>query len=182
MDATLGALKDVDASPLSVVFVGIGTKVNLSGLSQIGSVNKNAGLRDNVRYVHYETDMDQQLLTKAALKDIPIQLETYFIGKNMYPERAHDVEEIIVLPYHKVADIEVPMVINETTGEVTVTADVKPPNTNDVKTKLTLSELKRIGKQINANPTFRTIKQNINAKTIRQARYKINRMVGQKIL
>jgi hypothetical protein len=182
MDATVRALKDVDDAPMSVVFVGIGSNVELTGLSQIGITHLSAGSRDNVQYVHYETDVAQQSLTKAALQNIPKQLENYFVGKKIYPEPAQVTEEITVLPYSAVHDIEVPMVINEATGEATVTADVKPPNNNDVKTKFTLAELKRIGKQINANPTFRTIKRNINAKTIRQARYKINRMVGQKIL
>ena len=52
---------------------------------------------------------------------IPMQLEEYFLRNNIHPDRTHVKEEIDVLPYSQVTDIEVPIVVNAATGEITVT-------------------------------------------------------------
>jgi Copine len=177
----LKAIQDVNDAPLSIVFIGIGKGTDLAELAAIVQPQKGVACRDNIRYVPCEVGGDRQNLAKLALQDIPRQLEEYFLSKNIHPDPTHAKDEIDVLPYSPVTDIEVPMEINAATGEISVTDDVKPP-THDFTTKVTLAELKRLGQKINANPTFGRIKRNINAKAVRQARYKINRLVGQNIL
>lgn len=176
------ALKDVDGAPLSVVFIGIGTGVDLEVMKGIENSRKSAGCRDNVRFVHYRADFDPQQLSLAALQDIPSQLEAYFIGKNIHPGPPYVAEEISVLPYISTEDIEVPMVINQATGEVTVTADVKPPDHHEATTGTALAEIKKFGKKINQNKTFQRIKHNVNSQAIYKAKCKVNRIVGHSIL
>lgn len=166
---------------MSVVFIGIGNGEDLNGLDDMVKTYKGLGCRDNVRYVPYGADENHQNLAKLALHDIPKQLEEYFLGKNFHPDPAQVQNEIAVLPYSPLTDIEVPMVFNSTTGEATVTGGVNPA-THDFSTKVTLAELRRLAQKINANPTFRRVKSNISANSIRKARYKINRLVGQNIL
>jgi Copine len=176
------ALKEVNDAPLSVVFIGIGAAADLEGLKGIENSHKSSGCRDSVRFVQYRTDMDPQALTLSALQDIPQQLETYFIGKNIHPGPPYVAEEIAVLPYSPVEDVEVPMVINQSTGEVTVTADVKPPDHHGASTGITLAEIKKLGKKINQNRTFQRIKYNVNSQAIYKAKCKVNRIVGHSIL
>lgn len=175
------AIQDVNDIPISIVFIGIGKGDDLSSLAEIITTRQKSGLRDNVRYVPYGVGENQHHLAKLALQDIPKQLEEYFLSKNIHPDPTHLKDEIDVLPYSPVTDVEVPMEINAATGEIKVTGDVNPV-TQDFSAKLTLTELKRLGQKINANPTFGRIKRNINKNAVRQARYKINRLVGQSIL
>jgi hypothetical protein len=176
------ALKDVNDDPISVVFIGIGTEVDVTRLKRIEIDHRVAGYRDSVRFVHYRTDLDQETLTKAALQDIPEDLQTYFLGRNIHPNPIIIADEIAVLPYSPTDDVAVPMEINQTTGEVIVTADVKPPKSHDITASSAMSELKKFSKNLHQNKTLRTIKRNINSRTVRQARQKVNRFVGHSIL
>jgi len=118
------AIRDVDDSPLSIVIVGVGKENNFGGCRQLAKPSE--GVRDNVSFVRYQRNKPNEKLAKKALHPIPAQLETYFIGRDIFPDEPEEAEEIPVEPYDEADQVTVPLEINDA-GEVTILADVKPP-------------------------------------------------------
>lgn len=170
---TLEALKAIDDSPLSVIFVGVGDG---GSFQQLESLTESTG-RDKVQFVHYQAEAHGKF-TEQALQCIPKQLETYFTEKNIYP--LDPPNEISVMPFDTSNDIEVPMQISNS-GQVTISSDVRPPSKESK-----LNELQKFGKDLHKklkqNKHATKILKRVNRRTMRQAKQKVNRFLGTKIL
>jgi len=99
------ALKEADDAPLSVVIVGLGKGGGFANSKKLAEPV--AGSRHKVTFVRYQRG--QKAVTKAALHNLPTQLEEYFISKQIYPQPDSDSEEISVEPYNEAEDIDVPL-------------------------------------------------------------------------
>lgn len=187
LDANIEALKAVDDTPLSIVFVGVGEKGKFEGTKKVVAADKKAGCRDKASFVRYDEELNHVKLTKAALHHIPAQLETYFISKGIYPEPEVEAEEIAVQPYNPASDVTVPIEIDEA-GAVTVTEDIKPPEEeeNNNNEKSAFSEAMKLGqdlhKKIKKNKQVGKIKSKLTKKAMRKAKQHVNKLFGSKIL
>jgi len=145
-EKTVAVLEELDDSPLSIVFVGVGDG-DFSATKQLEGRSKSGSGRDNVRFVDYEAlKDDQDKLTEAALDHIPDQLVAYLVGKEIYPNPKLEQEEILVQPYNEGDDIQVPIQINES-GQAVVTGDAKPPEQDNTNSARASVMMKSYGKK-----------------------------------
>ena len=122
MRETEAALKEVEDSPISIIFVGIGSG-DFGDLSTLSRTTE----REFTCFVAYEALKEHaEDLTAAALVHIPSQLVSYFQSKNVFPNPEQPPADIAVTPYEPANDIEVPMTI-DASGEPTVTGAAQTP-------------------------------------------------------
>lgn len=179
--ATKLAIDDAADTPMSIVFIGIGKEEDLNATKQqVLDSNKQPGRRQFLTFVHFQEGQNVDLLTEAALHDIPTQLESYFLSKEIYPLLGSPTDDVAVLPYNPASDIAVPMEINSVTGQVVVTEDVKPPETTQTK-RSAFGELKKLGTKLKSNKLVGKLTKKLDKNTINMAKGKISQLIGKKL-
>ena len=106
---------------MSVVIVGVGKAGGFVNSKKLAEPVE--GSRNKVTFVRYQKNQDTNIVAKAALHNIPAQLEAYFIGKDIYPQPESESDEILVEPYDETEEVDVPLEFNDA-GEVTLSRGV----------------------------------------------------------
>ena len=94
VEATKNALKEAADSPLSIVIVGIGEN-DFSAMEFLDDFQNEEGGRDICNFVKFEADKDRTVLTEDALNEIPTQLTSYFLSRDILPSQSDPEEEEI---------------------------------------------------------------------------------------
>jgi len=94
VEATKNVLKEVSDSPLSIVIIGIGDN-DFSRMKFLDDFQNEEGGRDICNFVKFEADKDRNVLTEEALNEVPTQLTSYFMSRNMLPSQPEPKEEEI---------------------------------------------------------------------------------------
>lgn len=84
IEATKNVLKEVANSPLSIVLVGIGDN-DFSAMKFLDDFQKKEGGRDICNFVKFSASQDRVALAKDTLREVPFQLSSYFISRNIMP-------------------------------------------------------------------------------------------------
>jgi len=84
----------VSDSPLSIVIIGIGDN-DFSRMKFLDDFQNEEGGRDICNFVKFEADKDRNVLTEEALNEVPTQLTSYFMSRNMLPSQPESKEEDI---------------------------------------------------------------------------------------
>jgi hypothetical protein len=77
-------LTEVANSPLSIILVGIGDN-DFSAMKFLDDFQKKEGGRDICNFVKFNAGQDRVALAKDTLREVPSQLSSYFISRNMMP-------------------------------------------------------------------------------------------------
>ena len=106
---------------MSIVIVGVGKGGGFANSRKLAEPVE--GLRNKVTFVHFQKNKDANTVIRAALHNIPAQLEAYFIGKEIYPQSESESEDVSVEVYDEADEVDVPLEFNEA-GEVTLSRGV----------------------------------------------------------
>jgi hypothetical protein len=99
-ETTSALLNAVSTSPLSVIIVGIGEN-DFSAMRFLDDFQMQKGGRDICNFVKFTSKLRKSELTRATLNEVPGQLESYFLSRNILPNPSDQVsedDESLVIP------------------------------------------------------------------------------------
>jgi hypothetical protein len=180
VDETVAALDEVKDEPLSIVLVGLGP----SDFSDMSFLNERQGNGDRVQFVDMKAHPDKDdSLTEETLKEIPQQLVSYFVSKEIRPNPPVETDEIIIEPFNEEEEVKADIVISES-GDIQVETDAKPPAADDDGKNENTSKLRFFGGKATAmliqqgKKQFGRVQMNMQRKFDRMIDKKVNETFG----
>jgi hypothetical protein len=183
VDETVAALDEVKDEPLSIVLVGLGP----SDFSDMPFLNERQGNGDRVQFVDMKAHQDRDdALTEETLKEIPQQLVSYFVSKEIRPNPPVETDEIMIEPFNEEEEVKADIVISES-GDIQIETDAKPPAADDGNNEEP-SKLRIFGGKAKAmvmpmlmqqgKKQFGRVKMNMQRKFDRMVNTKVNETFG----
>lgn len=86
INATKAALKEAASAPLSIILVGIGRN-DFSAMTFLDDFQETEGGRDICNFVKFDASKDRTAFAREALNEIPNQLSSYFISRDILPSK-----------------------------------------------------------------------------------------------
>jgi hypothetical protein len=110
--ATMDALEAAADAPLSIVIVGVGEE-DFAVMEFLDASKERVG-RDMVQFVEFNRYRENSAeLTSATLKEIPHQLVSYFLGRDIEPLPPVQVEEEEIVAEEQEAEIDLSLNVDE---------------------------------------------------------------------
>jgi hypothetical protein len=136
-EATCTVLNSVSKSPLSVIIVGVGEN-DFSAMRFLDDFQMQKGGRDICNFVKFTSKLHKSELTRATLNEVPEQLESYFLNRNIFPnpsDQTNDDDESLVIPQSKSEhDNEcTPLHVYDSDGELQIESQDHAYHRNDME-------------------------------------------------
>ena len=170
-EQTLDALEAAQATPLSIVLIGVGD-AKFEDMDFLKEA-KEKGLR--ITFVNAQGHFGEEL-SEATLNEIPTHLVSYFTGRGIQPSPAIESDEIVIEPFNEEEEITTDITVSPN-GDISVQTDATEEN----KKPSAIEEMGKKGKSIvmaQAKRQFGRIRKTMERNINRAIDQKVNKMFG----